>query len=137
MSQLTYVMIKPRKVGRVVRQPGELVPEAAEWKNRDAYLNRGVISPVPIDSLSSEHRQTYDTWLAERGTVRSAPGGGDHTPPPSEGSPDLSEQVASLTIGEIKDRVQSGQWSPESVWEAEAGGKQRSTLTDWLEEQME
>lgn len=33
-----YVARKPLKVGGVLRQPGELVPEAAAWPNLRAYL---------------------------------------------------------------------------------------------------
>lgn len=150
MSELTYVMLKPRKVGHGTRQPGELVPEAANWSNRNAYITRGVIAPVPVTGLSDEHKQFYDTWVQQEQERNS---GGDASSPSPASSPEsasadaksapdgeqsaFESAVANENVDDIKDKVESGEWSAEDVWEAEDKGKRRSTLTDWLEEKIE
>lgn len=147
---LTYVMLKPRKVGQGTRQPGELVPEAVNWNNRNAYITRGVISPVPVSGLSHEHQRVYDEWVQQEQERNS---GDDEPPSPQASSPEsasadsqsapdgeqsaFESAVANENVDDIKVKVESGEWSAEAVWEAEESGKKRSTLTDWLEEQIE
>lgn len=139
MSEITYVLLKPRKVGHRVRQPGELVPEAHNWSNRNAYVNRGVIAPVPAESLSEEHEAAFSAWQ-EAEAQRRAPSPEPSSPEPSQPTQppqqSLSEQVAELNVDEVKDRVIAGDWDAAEVWEVESGDKRRSTLLSWLEEQV-
>lgn len=140
---LTYVMLKPRKVGSGTRQPGELVPEAVNWNNRNAYITRGVISPVPVAGLSETHQESYNEWVREQERIQQEQernSGGDETPSPQSSPPEppsFADTVADTNVDEIKEKVESGEWSAEAVWEAEEAGKKRSTLTEWLEEKIE
>ena len=161
---LTYVMLKPRKVGKSVRQPGELVPEAEKWASRNAYISRGVIAPVPVAGLSEKHKTAYQTWKAdqERRSGSRSPqpepeSSGPQSPGPQSPGPQspatpsedsgsgpsedsgsgMADQIDSMTIADIRQKVESGEWDPAEVWEVESEGKQRSTLMNWLEEQVE
>lgn len=128
MDELTYIMLKPRKVGGRIRQPGELVPEAAGWKNRSAYLNRGVITATPVESLSDEHRKAFDAWqerVEEPETTT------------TQSEVTLAERLGSMSIEEIKAKVTAGELDAFLAWEAESEGRQRTTLMSWLEEQAE
>lgn len=44
--EMTYVALKPLRIGGKRRETGELVPEAATWKRVDAWINQGRIAPV-------------------------------------------------------------------------------------------
>jgi hypothetical protein len=52
--ELTYVALKPLRVGGKIRQPGELVPEASEWHNLPAYISSGKLSAVPASMAQTE-----------------------------------------------------------------------------------
>lgn len=139
MSEITYVLLKPRKVGHEVRQPGELVPEAHNWSNRNAYINRGVITSIPVESLSSDHEEAFRAWQqaeAERLEAATEPASPEPSQPSQSPQRSLSEQVAEATVDEVKDRVIAGDWGAAEVWEVESGDKRRSTLLTWLEEQV-
>lgn len=139
MSEITYVLLKPRKVGHEVRQPGDLVPEAHNWSNRNAYVSRGIIAPVPTESLSADHESAFRAWQeaeAERRESASEPSSPEPSQPPQSPQQSLSEQVAESNVDDVKDRVLSGDWDAAEVWEAESGDKRRSTLLSWLEEQV-
>lgn len=137
-EELTYVMLKPRKVGKSIRQPGELVPEAASWSNRSAYINRGVISPIPVAGLSDDHRKVYEQWKSSREQSQQAvqPEGSGSPPATPEPSGTNLADIETMTISEIRDKVASGEWDAAEVWDVESEGKQRSTLLEWLEEQV-
>lgn len=45
---MKYVALKPLLVGDGWRQPGQEVPEAANWRNLQAYLNTFRIQAVPV-----------------------------------------------------------------------------------------
>lgn len=126
MSDFTYIMLKPRKVGGEIRQPGELVPEAAGWKNRQAYLNRSIITPIPVANLTADQRKVYEAWLNPVET---------NVEPQRETT--FVERIGAMSIDEIKTKVNQGTLDAVVVWEAESEGRQRSTLMNWLEEQAE
>lgn len=130
MVALTYVLLKPRKIGNRVRQPGEVVPEAEFWKNQDAYISRGVISQIPADSLDEERRQRHEQFHQERAQRTTDP-----VPSPQEGT-DVRESklVADMTINQVKEIVERGEYDVDEVYEAERLGRQRSTLMEWLSE---
>lgn len=52
-AELTYVALRPLRVGGQVRPKGSLVPEARTWHNIDAYVSSGRIAPV----LASLHEK--------------------------------------------------------------------------------
>jgi hypothetical protein len=56
LPALTYVALTRLKVGTSFREAGELVPEAANWRNLTNYLNSGylaVISENPAQRKTS------------------------------------------------------------------------------------
>lgn len=56
-----YVARKPIKIGAVIRQPGELVPEAAAWPNLRAYLatkQLAMVKPKPAPAIEGERVAT-------------------------------------------------------------------------------
>jgi len=140
-EELTYVMLKPRKVGKGTRHPGELVPEAEQWASRNAYISRGVIAPVPVAGLSDEHKTAYQAWKTNQehrsGSRSPRPESEVSSTPSGASGSGLADHVDDMTISEIRQKVIDGDWDPAEVWEAESEGKQRSTLLDWLEEQVE
>lgn len=44
--KLQYVALKHMKVGDGIREPGDPVPEANDWKNVHAYVARGDLAVV-------------------------------------------------------------------------------------------
>lgn len=44
--EITYVALKPLRIGGQRREAGELVPEALSWKRAEAWVNQGRIAPV-------------------------------------------------------------------------------------------
>lgn len=51
-ADLTYVALRRLKVGSDVREPGDLVPEAAGWRNVSNYLSGGWLALVNSTTLS-------------------------------------------------------------------------------------
>jgi hypothetical protein len=51
---MTYVALRPLRVGGQTRQAGELVPEAATWHNVGAYIRGGHISAIPKEVVGEE-----------------------------------------------------------------------------------
>lgn len=46
MAELTYVALKPLRVGGQRREPGSLVPEALDWPRASAWVSQGRIVAV-------------------------------------------------------------------------------------------
>jgi len=46
MAELTYVALKPLRVGGQRREPGSLVPEALDWPRVSAWVDQGRIVAV-------------------------------------------------------------------------------------------
>lgn len=42
----TYVALRPMKVGNDLRQPGELVPEAADWHDIRPWIGSGYVKEI-------------------------------------------------------------------------------------------
>lgn len=54
-----FVALKPQKIGDETRQPGELVPEAVNWKRR-ALMNLGHIADMSENQLLAYHRERFE-----------------------------------------------------------------------------
>lgn len=50
------VAVKRLKIGRDVREPGDVVPESVDFPNRDSLLKSGRLQPVPLDELTEEQK---------------------------------------------------------------------------------
>ena len=60
--KVTYYALKPIQVGDAVRQPGDLIPEAADWNMRHFYLQDGSIASVLVVTLPQEVQDTLKAW---------------------------------------------------------------------------
>lgn len=66
---LNYVARKPLRVGGRTIQPGEVVPEAAGWKNVRAYVNDGSLAiavAVPEGAVEDAELKAQVATLTER-----------------------------------------------------------------------
>lgn len=52
--EMTYVALKPLRVGGQRREPGELVPEAADWPRVSAWLDQGRIAAVAKAAVDAD-----------------------------------------------------------------------------------
>lgn len=64
--RITYYALKPVQVGDDLRQPGDLVPEAAEWPYRAGYITEGTIAPVLVATLPQEQQEALMEWAADQ-----------------------------------------------------------------------
>ena len=54
-----FVALKPQKIGDEIRQPGELIPEAINWKRR-AMVNMRSIADMSETQLLAYHRDRFE-----------------------------------------------------------------------------
>ena len=64
--RITYFALRPLLVGDETRQPGDLVPEAAEWPYVSGYVSDGKIAPVLVATLPEDVQMTLLEWEAEQ-----------------------------------------------------------------------
>lgn len=113
MTDLTYVALKPIKVGGKMRQPGDLVPEATTWHNLPAYLSTGRISAIPKSSAVIEEEVVEEITEEKTG-------------------------YASLTAEEVKAHVEDGDMTIDEAYEQELElDKPRKGVIAWLEKKAE
>ena len=60
--RITYFALKPILVGEDMRQPGDLVPEAADWTYVSAYVGEGKIAPVLVATLPEDVQMVLLDW---------------------------------------------------------------------------
>lgn len=125
---LTYVALKRLKVGNEYRIPGELVPEAKEWRNRASWINTGHIAPVEEPALENETVvEPADSEPETPVVVPSVDVVGEDAPVEFT---DLREK----SMDEIRELVTSGEVTPEDAYVSEQKrDPSRSTLITWLE----
>lgn len=61
--ELTYVTLRPLRIGGQVRPPGALAPEAVNWHNIDAYIRNGSIAPVPREQVDQDELRAAEEAL--------------------------------------------------------------------------
>jgi hypothetical protein len=67
--RIAYYALRPVQVGDEVRQPGDLVPEAREWKFVDAYIREGKIAPVLVATLPRKVQEELQRWEEEQHAI--------------------------------------------------------------------
>lgn len=81
-EDFNYIALRRMTVGGEVRQPGDLVPEAAKWKDVAGKIRSGLIAPVrvkepdPVPEQPTPRRRkvTKSTGVSEDGVdVQSRP----------------------------------------------------------------
>ncbi len=61
--KITYYALKPIRLGLdYTRSPGELVPEASEWKNLDIKIRNLELMPVLVCTLPKEMQAQLENW---------------------------------------------------------------------------
>lgn len=66
MVDMTYVALKPLRIGGQRREPGELVPEAATWPRVSAWIDTGRITAVAKSSVDPEALKAAEDAFAAR-----------------------------------------------------------------------
>lgn len=64
--EITYVALKPLRVGGQRREIGELVPEATEWPRVSAWISQGRIAAVARSAVDPEELEKAERrWKGE------------------------------------------------------------------------
>lgn len=133
--EMTYVALKPLRVGGKRREPGQLVPEAADWPRRSAWIDQGKITPVPkttVDANELAAAENAYAELLEAKRVREAPpveeqddGGATSDPVEAPGDDQLTrEHALALSKEDLKTHAErqgievDGRWSTEKIVDA-------------------
>lgn len=70
MVEMTYVALKPIRVGGERREAGQIIPEAADWPRVQASINQNRIAKVPVASVDQDElvkaNEAYEAVKAER-----------------------------------------------------------------------
>ena len=66
MVDMTYVALKPLRIGGQRREPGELVPEAATWPRVSAWIDMGRITVVPKSTIDPDALKAAEDAFAAR-----------------------------------------------------------------------
>ena len=64
--RITYYAVRPLTVGDEIRQPGDLVPEAAEFAALSGYMADGKIAPVLVATLPVDTQKMLLEWEKEQ-----------------------------------------------------------------------
>lgn len=67
--KVTYFALKPVQVMDDWRQPGDLVPEAADWPFLSAYLSQHVLQPILVATLPKKAQEELSRWEEDRQIV--------------------------------------------------------------------
>lgn len=60
--RITYYALRPLQVGDTLREPGDLVPEAADWAFLAGYLREGRLAPVLVATLPQKSQEVLAAW---------------------------------------------------------------------------
>lgn len=60
--RITYYALKPIDVHGDLREPGDLLPEVADWPFLNAYVNDGKVAPVLVATLPEEQQVMLLEW---------------------------------------------------------------------------
>lgn len=135
MQEMTYVANRPIQVRGERREAGALVPEAADWSTRRAYISRGKLSAVPRGSVDQDAlKAAEDAWREALEAKRAADAPEESSEAPdtsgeeeegvettSEEEPEEEESrtYEDLNADEVKSLVESGKLDPDQALEAE------------------
>jgi len=64
--RISYYALKPLQVGDDLRQPGDLIPEAAGWPFVEGYVADGKIAPVLVATLPEEAQAVLLEWETDQ-----------------------------------------------------------------------
>jgi hypothetical protein len=131
MEGMTYTALRRITVHGEVRHQGDLVPEAESWRNKDAYIRTGYISPVPRASVNAEALEAAEAKY-EKAQERAREQEEEAPEETSEGSYD------DLTAQQVMAKVDSGELDRDEALEAELNReKPRKGVLNFLEDDEE
>lgn len=141
-TEMTYVVLRRVRVGGEDRHEGDLVPEANNWHNVEAYIRTGRIASVPRATVDQEELAAAEDRaeaLAERNRERAR----RRAPEPEEVSEEVEELTEEHTAEELYEQAQDldveGRSSmdkeelAEAVVETESEIEQYHTGQGWYE----
>ena len=91
--EITYVALKPLRVGGQRREPGELVPEATEWPRVSAWISQGRLTPVARDAVDKDELEKAERRWAEAKADTQEP------EPEPEQEPESDHEVETFAVG--------------------------------------
>lgn len=145
VTRMRYVALKRMKVGNGYREPGEDVPEAASWRNLQAYLNRFMLQAVPISQEGVEGGVDLSQQAGRTESDRPVHKPEHATEGDDAGQPKVSSAATDfdrMTAQQIQDGLAEGslQHSEVEAYEMEREkGPRKGVLRElgWSEEEIE
>jgi len=93
--EITYVALKPLRVGGQRREPGELVPEATEWPRVSAWINQGRITAVARNAVDQKELEEAERrWAAAKAAAQE-----DDEEAEVEQEPENDHEVETFAVG--------------------------------------
>lgn len=77
--RITYYALRSLQVGDSIRQPGDLVPEAAGWAYLSGYVQDGKLAPVLVVTLPQDVQDMLLEWEMEQEEAATADAPADET----------------------------------------------------------
>lgn len=71
--RITYYALRPVQVGDELREPGDLIPEAAEWPFLSGYVADGKVAPVLVVTLPEDVQMMLLEWEEAQASDTTAP----------------------------------------------------------------
>lgn len=115
--RMKYYALKRLKVGNGYREPGDEVPEAAGWRNIQAYLNKFMIQAVPVSNEGVEGGVDLSQQAGRTESPRPAHKAGTPAQASTEGQPEISKaaDLGKLTGAQLEAGVKEGSLEPGEV----------------------
>ena len=123
--EMTYIALKPLRVGGKRRNPGELVPEAADWPRVSAWVDQGRITTVPKKMVDKDELAAAEKAYADRIADKQAQEQSEPEPEAAEESKSTTE----MSRDELKQLADEqgievdGRWSAEKMAQVIFGGE--------------
>jgi hypothetical protein len=98
--ELTYVALKPLRVGGERREPGELVPEAETWPRVSAWVSQGRIAAVAKSAVDPSALKAAEKRLQDVIDARDAESQGETEADETTESETTSDEVTKAELYE-------------------------------------
>lgn len=101
--EMTYVALKPLRIGGQRREPGELVPEANDWPRASAWVNQGHIAVVAKAAMDPDQlKLAEDRYAAAKSEAQEESTSAGNNVEESISKPDVSpddDEVETFATG--------------------------------------
>lgn len=112
-------------------RPGDLIPNAANWPFVQGYVSEGKIAPVLVCTLPDDLQDALEEWESSESHAATYIGERDEPEPvevPATEDDDEQFDPGDFTVDEVIAYVEANPDEADAILEAEAAGKNRSTL---------